>query len=239
MFCIKIAGIPIGIDNQYPYVESFYSDYVVTGEKPAFTACAAEEYDSPELAEKSSIYKERIENGYIYQSVCRKLPRCGAFLMHSSVVVADDEAYVFAAHGGTGKTTHSLLWLKLLGDKAWILNGDKPVFRYIDDVLYACGTPWQGKENLGRNAMRPVRAVCFLEQNPENHIRRMDRNEVSRRIFDQILIPKREDDFDQFWTLLERFVTTTDFYLLQCNRDLEAAQLAYQTMRRKKRDDEG
>ena len=113
-----------------------------------------------------------------------------------------------------------------------MVNGDKPVFRFIGNILYACGTPWQGKEEMGSNIIRPVRAVCFLEQSPENHIRPLKEQEVIRHIFHQILIPKETADFERFWALLERMVTTVPFYLLECNREPAAARLAYETMRK-------
>ena len=81
--------------------------------------------------------------------------------------------------------------------------------------------------------MCPVQAICFLEQSPQNHIRPLSMEEVTGRIFHQILIPKDQEDFDCFWPLLEKMMTMVDFYLLQCNRKPEAAQLAYRTMRRK------
>ena len=36
MFCIQIAGIPIGIDNRYPGVKRLCSDYIVE-KQPLFT----------------------------------------------------------------------------------------------------------------------------------------------------------------------------------------------------------
>ncbi|HIX58415.1 MAG TPA: hypothetical protein IAA45_01690 [Candidatus Blautia gallistercoris] len=160
------------------------------------------------------------------------LTKYDAFLLHSAVVAVDGKAYAFAAPSGVGKTTHTQLWLRLFGERAQMVNGDKPIFRFMDGVLYACGTPWQGKEELGNNIMRPVQAICFLEQSTENQIYSLNAKEVSRRIFSQILIPKEETEFDRFWKLLEKLLAAVDFYLLCCNRDLEAAQLAYQSMRR-------
>ena len=61
----------------------------------------------------------------------------------------------------------------------------------------------------------------------------MHADEVSGRLFRQLLIPKEEEEFNCFWALLERLVDETPFYLLECNREPEAARLAYETMRRK------
>lgn len=232
MFCIKLAGIPIGIENRYSALQRICRDYI-TGEEPLFTVSASEQELLEEQAGRKEYSLAYCESLCVYRNLCQKLPHYGAFLLHSAVLAVDGAAYAFTAPSGTGKTTHLRLWQQLLGDKVRVVNGDKPIYRFIGDTLYACGTPWQGKEHLGCNMMQPLQAFCFLEQSPTNEIRRLSSEEVSNRIFHQILIPSDPSDFDRFWPLLERLVTTIDFYLLRCNMDLEAAQLSYETMRRK------
>lgn len=233
MFCIKIANIPIGIDNRYPYVRNLCEDYEINDEEPDFTVSATREEI---LAEQNG--DRRFSYGYceslcIYRKICTHLLQYDAFLMHSAAIALDDEAYVFAAPSGVGKTTHIRLWQQEFGGRVSVINGDKPIYRFMEDDLYVCGTPWRGKEGLGSNIMRPVRAICFLEQDPGNHIRPLNIDEISRRIFSQVLIPQETEDFDRFWSLLERMVTSEKFYELKCNRQPEAARLAYQTMRSK------
>lgn len=232
MFCIEIAGLPIGIENQYPDVRRLCREYIVSVPDPVFTVCASKE----EITEERN-GDMRFSEGYceclcLYRKICCRLARYDAFLMHAAVVAVDGEAYAFAAPSGVGKTTHLRLWLEEFGDRSQVVNGDKPIFRVIDGVLYACGTPWNGKERLGNQIMRPVRAVCFLERGEKNQIRALEQNEVNRRIFSQILIPKDEEDFDYFWPLLEKMTASVKFYLMKCNRELEAARMAYDTMRR-------
>ena len=233
MFCIKIANIPIGIDNRYPYVRNLCEDYEINDEEPDFTVSAAREEI---LAEQNG--DRRFSYGYceslcIYRKICTHLLQYDAFLMHSAAIALDDEAYVFAAPSGVGKTTHIRLWQQEFGGRVSVINGDKPIYRFMEDDLYVCGTPWRGKEGLGSNIMRPVRAICFLEQDSGNHIRPLNIDEISRRIFSQVLIPQETEDFDRFWSLLEKIVTSEKFYELKCNRQPEAARLAYQTMRSK------
>lgn len=232
MFCIELAGVPIGIDNRYPYVRRLCEGYE-TDKPPVFTVRATEEEILTEQKGESQFSLGYCECLCLYRHICCKLVHYDAFLMHSSVIAVDGVAYAFAAPSGTGKTTHTRLWLEQFGSRAQVVNGDKPIYRFQGDALYACGTPWQGKEGLGANIQCPVQAICFLEQSPMNEIRRLETKEISSRIFRQILIPKDEQDFERFWPLLERLVTSVDFYLLKCNMEPEAAQLAYQTMRRK------
>lgn len=235
MFCIKIANIPIGIENKYSYVFRLCEDYAVEGEKPTFTVSVTEEDIIKEQNGELRFPKGYCESLCIYRKICLELIKYNAFLIHSAAISMDDEAYVFAAPSGVGKTTHIRIWQEQFGDRVQIINGDKPIYRFIKGKLHACGTPWQGKEYLGNNIIRPVRAICFLEQSPENHIRSLSINEVSRRIFSQILIPQQQKKFDRFWQLLEKMLTSEKFYELKCNRQPEAAVLAYETMRRKEK----
>ena len=232
MFCIRIADVVIGIENQYSYIKSQCIGYEIVGVSPAFTVGATEEEISKEQDGNIHLSRGDCESLCIYRKMCCRLARYHAFLMHSAAIAVDGEAYVFAAPSGTGKTTHIRLWLEKFGRRAQVVNGDKPVFRFKEDTLYACGTPWQGKENMGCNTMCPVRAVCFLEQSQINEIRTLTPEEAGRRIFSQLLIPREEQDFNYFWPLVDRLLATVDFYLLRCNMDPKAAELAYQSMRR-------
>ena len=99
-----------------------------------------------------------------------KLLAFNGFRLHSSAIVVDGIAYLFSATSGTGKSTHTNLWLKLFGDRAFILNDDKPALRLEDGVWYAYGTPWSGKTPCYKNEVVPLKAVVRLSQAPYNKI---------------------------------------------------------------------
>lgn len=233
MFYIKIANIPIGIVSRYSYIQDICKEFEVQKMDVAFIVNATEKEILEQQNGNICFSKGYCESLCIFRKICYEIIKYDAFLMHSAVIKMEGVAYVFAAPSGVGKTTHILGWLEQFGDKAQVLNGDKPIFRFIDGILYACGTPWKGKEKLGCNAMCPVQAVCFIEQSQENKIYPLNLSDINRRIFQQILLPKKEEDFEHFWLLLEKMITTVNFYLLQCNQELEAAQIAYDVMRGK------
>ena len=84
------------------------------------------------------------ESSAILRSIAEWLPLNNSFLLHSAVFEVNDSGVALAAHSGTGKTTHMLLWQKLLGDKLKIINGDKPIIRFFEnepETPYAYGTP--------------------------------------------------------------------------------------------------
>ena len=93
-------------------------------------------------------------------------------LFHSSVVSYQDKAYMFLGHSGTGKSTHSSLWLKYI-EGTELVNDDNPVVRIIDGVVRVYGSPWSGKTPCYRNVSYPVGAIVKLDQAPHNEIVRL------------------------------------------------------------------
>lgn len=76
---------------------------------------------------------------------------------------------MFLGRSGTGKSTHSRLWLNHIEDTS-LLNDDNPVIRYVDGQAYVYGTPWSGKTPCYKNEFMPLKAVVRLSQAPYNKI---------------------------------------------------------------------
>lgn len=93
-------------------------------------------------------------------------------LFHSSVVSYGGRGYMFLGKSGTGKSTHSSLWLKHIAGTE-LVNDDNPVVRRMADGFYVFGSPWSGKTPCYRNVCYPIGAVVQLSQAPYNKIRRL------------------------------------------------------------------
>ena len=93
-------------------------------------------------------------------------------LFHSSVVSYQDKAYMFLGQSGTGKSTHSSLWLKYI-EGTELVNDDNPVVRIIDGVARVYGSPWSGKTPCYRNVSYPVGGIVKLDQAPYNEMKRL------------------------------------------------------------------
>ena len=93
-------------------------------------------------------------------------------LFHSSVVSHNGYGYMFLGKSGTGKSTHSRLWLKHIPDTE-LVNDDNPVVRQISDGIYVFGSPWSGKTPCYRNVSYPIGGIVELSQAPFNKIRRL------------------------------------------------------------------
>lgn len=148
-------------------------------------------------------------------------------LFHGSAVAVDGQAYLFIARSGTGKTTHTDLWLQLLGSKAQIVNDDKN-FLEISDRVIAHGSPWCGQKNACSNISVPVKAICILERGQTNKIEKISFKDSLFMLLQQSKRPDR--NVEKYMELIEKMADKVNFYRLECNTQLSAAQLAYETM---------
>lgn len=231
MFRIRIADLNVEIQNQYPYAEQFCREFLSEFEVPDITVRVTPEEIEEERAQ--DLYHS--DNGYlecicIYRRIALELPKFDAMVFHASVVALDGEGYAFAARSGTGKSTHTALWLRVFGERAVIVNGDKPIFRRIAGKWYAYGTPWRGKERLGGDIRAPLRAICFLERGTENTVKRIDDGAAVARLFSQVLLPKDPAMADRALSLLDHLIGSTPMYLLHCNMQPEAAVVSHDGM---------
>lgn len=94
-------------------------------------------------------------------------------LLHASCVVCGGRAYPFIAMSGTGKSTHSNLWLQNVEDTE-LLNDDNPAVRIVDGIVMVYGTPWSGKTPCYRRRCYPLGAITRIERSSVNNIIRMD-----------------------------------------------------------------
>jgi hypothetical protein len=150
-------------------------------------------------------------------------------LLHAAILAYDGAGYAFLGRSGTGKSTHTGLWIKHL-EGAKIVNGDKPILEYTKDGFVAYGTPWMGKEGLGENTSIVLKGLCFLEQAKENSVTRLSPAEAASRIFGQILFPEDEENVTKTLELTDILVTETPCYLLKCTISEEAVQKSYEAL---------
>lgn len=204
-------------------------DYLYCGDQPADITVHRElyrrnRYDS-NINENTLAYMEAA-----YQ-FCLELVNFGGFYLHASAVVVDGKAYLFSGHSRAGKSTHSRQWQALFGDKAVVINDDKPALRRIDGVWYAYGTPWCGKDGINRNMKAPVAGVCFLKKAAENKIRRLSTFEAMQNILSQTIYKfETADKLDKMLGHLDTFLREVPVYELENLPEPSAAQLSYNTM---------
>ena len=159
-----------------------------------------------------------------------KLLNYNGMMLHSSVVVVDGKAYLFSADSGTGKSTHTQIWLKLFGDRAYILNDDKPAIRREADGWFAYGTPWSGKYDISVNARIPIAGIAMIERAEHNEIYPFSGKEAIRQIMAQLNRVRAAEYRIKEMELLDKLLWEVPVWKLKCNMEDEAAILSYEAM---------
>ena len=227
----EIADLRISIKNRCKYTEVFCEKYLSADQISPFdlevSVTREEFYEEKKI---SSEYSDGyIENICLYREICRRLPSLNRMLLHAAILEYEGGAYAFLGRSGTGKSTHTGLWLKHVGGSK-IVNGDKPILEYKNGGFIAYGTPWMGKEGLGYNTSAPLKGLCFLEQAKENSVVKLTSKEAASRIFTQILFPEDETNVTRTLELTDKLVTEIPCYLLKCDVSEEAVQKSFEAL---------
>ncbi len=227
----EIAGLRIRICNEYPFTTKFCAEYLSEGQEAAadLTAVVTKEELEEERQVSPGFSEGYIENICLYRSICRQIPLLNRMLVHCSVLDYDGSGYAFLGRSGTGKSTHTKLWLRYLAPTR-VVNGDKPILEYRGGEFIAYGTPWMGKERWGERSSVLLRGLCFLEQAKENRIRKLTPSETSSRLFTQVLIPQEEQSAVAMLELMDKIIATVPAYLLQCDISEEAVKTSFEEM---------
>lgn len=227
----NIAGVIVDMEPQYPRLKRQSEAYLYEGERPVQLIIRFPEgYLEERQAENPHLSLEDCEYIWMGSEFYNALPVFNGMLLHSSAVVYKGEAYLFSAPSGTGKSTHTQLWLKHF-DGAYILNDDKPAIVLTDQGVYVCGTPFSGKTDLNVNTAVPLRGICALERGELNTIERIDTDEALFRIMNQTVRPYEEERMEKMLNVLDKVLTEVPMYLLHCNMDEEAAEVSYNGMK--------
>ena len=153
-----------------------------------------------------------------------------ALEMHASVVMHGGRGFLFLGRSGTGKSTHSSLWLKYI-EGTELLNDDNPVIRIVDGAVRVFGTPWSGKTPCYKAQDVPVGAIVRLHQAPENSIERLGTVQAYASVMASCsgFRPIRSLADAQHETLAA-IATGVPCYELGCLPDEAAARLCQQTV---------
>ena len=164
----------------------------------------------------------------ILRVICDYIIDKGGFFLHCSCLKYKDEAIIFTAPSGTGKSTHSALWRRHFGDDVVMINDDKPLVREKDGRFYIYGTPWNGKHSIGNNTSAPIRSVVFLSQAPENKAEPISPIDAMALLLQQTVLPSNKAELSKLLDMLGRLVETVPMYRLGCTISDEAVTTIYQ-----------
>ena len=244
---IEVAGLPVEVICRYHENELFFKKDYITDKPPVLTIAPTDadihnmQAILDDMAGRNNEplvqYSEtKLEMNAIYNALCAAMIDRDVLPMHGSALCMDGAAYVFTAKSGTGKSTHSRFWREVYGDRVWMINDDKPMLKITDGGVMVCGSPWNGKHRLGRNACAPLKAIVQLSRDDENHIEPLSEADAFQMLLTRsyplpgsYLYPDAVRKA-HIVALAKRVVRIAEFYSLGCNMSPEAAVVAHDGM---------
>ena len=240
-FCIQIAGRTAQVVSLFESTRDYCRKYL-TEETPDFTIRISRE----DLAfEQDFAFREAREEGLrprvftdpfldraaIQRRMAEHLLQYDTLLLHGSAVAVDGEGFLFTAKCGTGKSTHTRLWMQVFGQRAVMVNDDKPFIRIASDGIWICGAPWSGKHGLDTNITVPLKGICLLERSGENKIQPVSAEEMLPWLLHEGCAPRNPEDLPRYEALVTALARRVPLWHLRCNKAPEAAVTAYTAMK--------
>ena len=240
-FMMEVAGSVFAVQPLFESTRAYCADYL-TDREPEFSVAV----DRADLVQEQRLLdieadeeglKRRkfsdmfLERSVIQRRVAKALIGKDTLMLHGSTVAVDGQAYLFTAPCGTGKSTHTRLWREVFGDRAVMVNGDKPFVWITFDGVLACGSPWTGKHGLGSNVSFPMKGICILSRGSENRIRLLAPEDAADFLRSQCFVPEDSEQAGRALELLDRLIRTVSLWQMECTKQPEAAITAYQAMK--------
>ncbi len=237
----KIANKVVEVTSIHAEVHKYCADYLTDDQADysVTTTQADIDFEREKSAREDEIEgipirhfsDSYLEELAVYRKIAEQMISYDTILFHGSVVAVDDVGYLFTAKSGTGKSTHTRLWREYFGDWAVMVNDDKPLLKITDSGVIVYGTPYNGKHRLGSNISVPLKAICILTRDTDNHIEPITRNQAYTMLLQQVYRPADMLKMAKTLELVDRLADSVKLYRLGCNMDISAAKIAYEGMK--------
>ena len=236
-FLMEIAGSVFWISALFESTRDYCRDYW-TAREPDFRITVTRENLQMEQklldleADEEGLKRRKFSDMFLERSVIQR--KVAAFLvtrnvlmLHGSTVAVDGYAYLFTATCGTGKSTHTRLWREVFGDRAVMVNDDKPFLKLDEDHVLACGSPWTGKHGLGSNVSLPLKGICILKRGSVDRIRRISADEARDMLNHQCFHLELDDPAP---SMVEILMERVALWEMECTKEQSVAVTAWSAM---------
>ena len=153
--------------------------------------------------------------------------------IHASTVIYKGKAILFLGESGTGKSTHTRLWLKNIPDTE-LLNDDSPLIHADKKNALAFGSPWSGKTPCYKNKFTSIAGIVRLSQAPHNKITKLNKLSAIGALLPSCPPALAYDEClsDKVCDILSSLILQVPVYSLECTPDVYATQLVYSTLKK-------
>lgn len=239
-FAIQIAGLTVGVQPMFVSTREYCRPYLtekapelsvaVTPEDLVFEQRMLDAEADVEGLKRRKFTDPFLERIAIQRLVANYLVSRDTLMLHGSTVAVDGAAYLFTAPCGTGKSTHTRLWRELFGDRAVMVNDDKPFLQITPTGVLAYGSPWSGKHGLATNICVPLKGICLLRRGEKNEIKPATADELMDFLCHETHMPEDRDLSEKAVSLVEKMTQLVSLWTMCCNKEPEAARVSYCAM---------
>ncbi|MDO4548013.1 MAG: PqqD family peptide modification chaperone [Clostridia bacterium] len=155
----------------------------------------------------------------------------GTLFVHGACVETGGKALVFTGDSGRGKSTRAAAWVAGC-DASW-LSGDRPALRITSRGAIVCGVPWDGKEQVFRQAEFPLRAIMEVRRADFTRLRRLSPAQARAMLARQCFLPMWDARVaTRAFALLLRASAELTVYRLFCGPGEEDARAVREILNR-------
>ena len=237
-FKIEIAGHTAAVSSLFDSSRDYCRDYLTDKDAEVIIRVGRENLSF----EQADLDREAAEEGFrsriftdpfldraaIQRKMADFLIHRDVLMLHGSAIALDGRGYLFMARSGTGKSTHTRLWREVFGERARMINDDKPFVSLEHGQILLCGAPWSGKHGLHSNICVPLQGICILERGTENRIWPIAAGDAMPMLLHQSYCP--EGAQMQHQALINRLASSVSLWRMSCNRERSAAETAFFAM---------
>ena len=242
IFRIEIAGMVFEVTSLFESTKDYCRNYLTEADADF----SLEVFPEDLTTEQKFLDQEALEEGLrrrkftdpfleraaIQRKVAEHLFNCCTLLFHGSAVAVDGKGYLFTAACGTGKSTHTRFWWETFGDRATMVNDDKPFLKITENGILMYGAPWSGKHGLDANICVPLKGICILTRGAENRIAPLVPEKALPMLLHQSCPPADAALLPAFRNLVEQLSRKTKLWHMECTKDPAAAQVSFEAMSR-------
>lgn len=248
VFYVKLAGQLIEIHAQYEMARKKLSNYIIRPDNlslVSFTVAVSQQdmlYEEAEMQEdiwkENDMYFSRnpqlLEYAAIQRKIAIALVEYNTLVFHGSAISTNGSGVIMVGRSGIGKSERTRIWINEFPG-SFVINGDKPFIRIMDNKAYAYGNPWCGKEGWNTNSSAPLNDILIIERVDEingenNSICKISFSDAFSTIIQQVYIPNEYMAMRKVLCLLKELDGMVDFYRFRSDLSSEGIIMAYNTI---------
>lgn len=145
----------------------------------------------------------------------------GRFAIHSASVLYRNQAWLFAAPSGEGKSTHTNMWKQEF--QTPILNGDLNLLALEEGKPVVYGMPWCGTSGISDTETRRLGGIVLLTQAKEDRCIPLSEDEKQLLVMKRLVSPSWTDEMMLMnLRFVEQLARNASVYHLHCTKNSSA-----------------